>query len=70
MEANGTVIATHQWQDCEPWSTTVDIPVELVHVGANDLVMRAAYAAQPSEGDDPRQLSAGFTKLLVEPSAR
>ncbi len=70
VEANGTVIATHQWQDCEPWSTTVDIPVELVHVGANDLVVRAAYAAQPSEGDDPRQLSAGFTKLLVEPYAK
>ena len=70
LEVNGSVVATHQWQDCEPWSAIVDIPAELVHIGANDLVVRAAYAAQPSEGDDPRQLSAGFTKLLLEPEKR
>lgn len=67
LEVNGSVVATHQWQNCEPWSAIVDISAELMHIGANDLVVRAAYAAQPAGGDDPRQLSAGFTKLLVEP---
>lgn len=70
LEVNGSVVATHQWQDCEPWSASVEIPVELVHVGANDLIVHADYASLPAGGGDPRQLSAGFTKLLVEPEKR
>ncbi len=70
LEVNGAVVTSHQWQDCEPWSETLDIPAELVRVGANDLIVRADYAVPPLGGGDPRQLSAGFTKLLVEPQLK
>jgi hypothetical protein len=70
LEVNGAVVTSHQWQDCEPWSETLDIPAELVRVGANDLIVRADYAVPPLGGGDPRQLSAGFTKLLVEPLSK
>lgn len=67
LEVNGTLVGTHQWQDCEPWETEIDVPVELVRVGANDLVVRSAYASPPPNAADPRQLSVGVTKLLVAP---
>ena len=68
IEVNGTVVATQQWQNCDPWSTTVDIPASLVQVGANDLIVRSAYASRPPDNPaETRQLSTGFTKLRIDP---
>ncbi len=68
VAVNGTIIATHPWENCDPWSATVDIPADLVQVGANDLVVRAAYAASPPDNPaETRQLSTGFTRLQIEP---
>jgi hypothetical protein len=71
VEVNGAPLLTHDWQDCEPWSATVDIPAALVRVGANDLSVRSAYAASPADAsdsgsNDTRTLSVGFTLLKVD----
>lgn len=66
LAVNGTIVGTHGWQDCEPWQMAIDIPADLVRVGANDLAVRSAYASPPPGGGDPRQLSVGVTRLLVE----
>jgi hypothetical protein len=70
VEVNGVQLLSHDWQDCEPWSTSVNIPAELVRVGANDLTVYSAYAASPSDvpnsgSEDTRQLSLGFSALHV-----
>ena len=67
LEVNGTAVADHEWRDCEPWNTSVDIPEALVRVGFNDLTLRSAYAEPPPQagGSDPRKLSAGFSRLKV-----
>ena len=64
---NGTVLATHHWQDCQPWTASLLIPAALVQVGFNDLDMRAAYAARPADPsrNDPRLLSVAFTRLTI-----
>jgi len=71
FEVNGVSLATHRWDDCEPWSTTVTVPASLVRRGRNDLVVRSEYAVRPSDSsdeqsNDTRPLSVGFTKLRVE----
>ena len=67
IEVDGKVLASHTWQDCDPWSAVVAIPAALVQIGANEVVMRTSYAAHPVGGStsDPRLLSAGFTKLKI-----
>jgi hypothetical protein len=72
FEVNGVVVATHRWDDCEPWSSTLTMPASLVRLGRNDLVVRSEYAVRPSdlagqESNDTRSLSVGFTRLRVEP---
>jgi hypothetical protein len=72
FEINGETVATHDWNDCEPWSSALTVPASLVRLGRNDLVVRSEYAARPIElGDkqsnDTRPLSVGFTRLRVEP---
>jgi hypothetical protein len=68
LEVNGTEVADHEWRDCEPWNSSVDIPAKLVSIGFNDLTLRAAYAESPQAGNDPRRLSVGFSRLKVTPS--
>jgi len=67
LDVNGTAVADHEWRDCEPWNTSVDIPEALVRVGFNDLTLRSAYAEPPPQagGSDPRKLSVGFSRLKV-----
>jgi hypothetical protein len=70
---NGVVVATHQWQVCEPWTAAVTIPAAAVRVGWNEITLRAAYAARPADvsGDsngDARLLSIGVNQLeLAQP---
>jgi hypothetical protein len=67
LEVNGTEVASHEWPDCEPWTSTVDIPAELVRVGFNDLIVRAAFAEPPQDNpSDPRRLSLGFKRLRID----
>ena len=73
LTVNGTALAEHHWQACEPWSSEIEIPGELVRVGWNELVLRYDYSARPSEvtqgtNPDQRLLSVGFTRLAVLPS--
>jgi hypothetical protein len=68
--ANGVPIAAYQWSGCDPWATEVEIAESLVHVGANALVVRAAFAAAPdtvTQGANPddRMLSVGITRLRI-----
>jgi hypothetical protein len=70
LSANGQTIATHEWNGCDPWSGEVEIPASLVQVGANELAIRAAFAAAPvsitrGANPDPRRLSVGVTRLRV-----
>ena len=67
-EVDGQVLASHVWHGCAPWTTVVTIPAALVQVGANDVVLRSAYAAHPQGGTakDSRRLSAGFTTLKID----
>jgi hypothetical protein len=69
IKVQGTVVAGHEWQNCDPWEASVEIPASLVKVGANDLVVNTAYALSPADlgkGEDVRRLSAGFTRLRAE----
>jgi hypothetical protein len=71
VEANGTLLMAHQWQDCEPWLGEVTIPASIVKTGWNDIQLTYAYALSPAEltggeNPDPRQLSTGFTRLEIE----
>jgi len=68
LDFNGTPILTHEWADCEPWTSSVAIPAALVQVGANDIKLHSAYATPPAEGagGDTRRLSVGFTKLKID----
>lgn len=73
IQVNEVTLATHQWEACEPWSTQIVIPADLVEPGMNDLAFEYAYAASPNdvtEGENPdlRQLSVGFTILQFTPS--
>jgi hypothetical protein len=68
LDFNGTTVVAHEWQDCEPWDASVDIPSELVRVGENDLVLHSRYAATPpstGEEGETRRLSVGFTKFGI-----
>lgn len=68
LEVNGELLAAYQWPDCEPWTTVVAIPPALVRVGANDLIVRSAYALPPVENSgEKRNLAVGFTTLRVDP---
>jgi hypothetical protein len=72
FEVNGENLATHRWNDCEPWSSALTVPASLVRLGRNDLVVRSEYAVRPidldaQQSDDTRSLSVGFTRLKVEP---
>jgi hypothetical protein len=71
VEVNGTVIATHEWVGCDPWSADLVVPASVVRLGQNTLVVRSSHAARPSElnpgqSDDTRLLSAGFSQLRIE----
>ncbi len=71
LEVNGQMVASHPWTGCETWKQDVVIPASLVHLGANELVIKSDYAASPNDvtkgqNPDTRQLSAGFTKLRVD----
>ncbi|MBN2006009.1 MAG: hypothetical protein JXA21_21805 [Anaerolineae bacterium] len=72
IQVNGVPLATHQWEECESWSTQIAIPAALVKSGINDLTFEYAYAARPMDvtggaNPDLRQLSVGFTKLQLVP---
>ncbi len=66
LVVNGTIVGTHRWQDCELWTAEIDMPVDLLRVGANDLVVRTDYASPPPGNSDPRLLSVGVTSLFIE----
>jgi hypothetical protein len=71
FQINGQVLQTHEWEDCEPYAGTLDIPASLVRVGANDVTVSARYASAPpapasGAPADTRTLAAGFTRLLIE----
>jgi hypothetical protein len=66
LEVNGTTIGDHQWENCEPWHAQIELPSNVLRLGANELVLRAAYAAQPKDGNDPRALSVGVGQLSVQ----
>jgi hypothetical protein len=71
LEMQGTPLAGHVWQDCEPWSVDVLIPASLARVGWNDIGLRYAYAAEPvavtgGANADRRMLSVSFKKLKIE----
>jgi hypothetical protein len=71
LDFNGSSVVTHEWSDCEPWDTSVEIPSEQVRVGENDLVLHTRYAATPTStgnNSDARRLSVGFTKLSIAPA--
>jgi hypothetical protein len=70
IEVNGVQVADHQWQDCQPWDARLTIPSGLLHIGPNDLTIRASYAVSPTQsatGGDTRQLSLGVTRLRLVP---
>jgi hypothetical protein len=72
FEVNGEPLATHRWNDCEPWSSTLSVPASLIRLGRNDVVVHSEYAVRPidlpdGQSDDTRPLSDGFTRLKVEP---
>lgn len=72
LEVNGESVGTHQWSDCQPWAQDIVIPASLVHLGANELTIVSDYAASPNDvtqgqNPDTRQLSAGYSKLRVDP---
>jgi hypothetical protein len=72
FEVNGETLATHRWNDCEPWSSALTVPASLIRLGRNDLVVRSEYAVRPidlgdQQSNDTRSLSVGFTRLRVEP---
>jgi hypothetical protein len=74
FEVNGETLATHNWNDCEQWSSVLTVPASLVRLGRNDLVIRSEYAVRPidvhnQQSSDTRPLSVGFTRLRVEPGA-
>ena len=71
LEVNGEELATHQWEDCEPWSGEVLVPAALVQIGWNDVSLHYTCTVKPAdladgENPDPRLLSIGFTRLEVE----
>ena len=61
---NGERLAEKTWADCNPWVTTITIPVPLVRLGGNEVVFHPAYAVPPAEGDT-RALSVGFSRLMA-----
>jgi hypothetical protein len=66
LAVNGKEVASHEWSDCEPWTSTVEIPSSLLQVGFNDLTVRAAFAQPPVDNPaESRQLSLGFKRLKV-----
>lgn len=67
-QVNGVALGNQAWTGCDPWSTRLDIPADLVQVGANEVVLRMAYAAPPADAQstDTRQLSVGFSQLRIE----
>ncbi len=72
--ANGTTIAVQRWNGCNPWAADISIPAALVHVGENEIVLRAAVVASPRDvthgaNPDPRQLSVGVTRLRIAASS-
>jgi hypothetical protein len=73
IEVNGEPLASHQWQECDPWKGDVVIPENLVQIGWNNIVLRPAYAARPSDitdgqNTDSRLLSIGVRQLEVGPA--
>jgi hypothetical protein len=71
LEVNGKPVAAYQWPDCELWTTAVEVPADLVRVGANDLMVRSAYALPPEEDSgETRSLAVGFTTLMADPIQR
>lgn len=64
VRVNGEILAEHQWNDCEPWGTVIDVPQRLTRLGRNDVVFKPAYAFAPA--GDTRELSVGFSQLKVE----
>ncbi len=74
IEVNDVQVGTHEWDGCDPWSAELTVPADVVKRGRNDLVVRSSHAARPSElqpgqSDDTRFLSAGFSKLRIEPAS-
>jgi hypothetical protein len=70
ITANGKQLAYYEWQECEDWSDTVDIPEGLVGIGWNILNFEYGFSARPNdvtggENPDPRSLSVGFTRIEV-----
>jgi hypothetical protein len=69
LEVNGVRVAGHDWQNCDPWGATVDIPAALVRIGANDVIVHSAYAVTPPDAPaDPRRLSVGFSHFTIDPA--
>jgi hypothetical protein len=73
FEVNEEILATHRWNDCEPWSSTLTVPASIVRLGRNDLTVRSEYAIRPidldnGQGSDTRSLAVGFTRLRAEPA--
>jgi hypothetical protein len=62
------VVASHRWDDCEPWRDEIAVPSDLVETGWNEIRLRFARADRPADvtnGQNPdvRRLSVGFTRF-------
>lgn len=68
---NDQPLTTYNWSGCENWNATLPIPPGRIQVGWNDFEFHYAYTAVPAEesggeNPDPRSLSVGFSRLMVE----
>lgn len=68
LSVNHVPLTTHEWGDCEPWSSEIEIPASLITIGENELILDLGYGARPiditaGENKDSRSLSVGVTQL-------
>lgn len=73
VKANGRVLGSYDWRECEDWQAEFLIPGDIIDVGWNNLTFEYGFGLSPAEltggaNPDSRQLAVGFTQLqLVRP---
>lgn len=60
---------TYTWNACETMNVKIDIPVERISIGWNELTISTNYAISPADlnqSGDQRRLSIGINRLKIE----